>query len=238
MNELATPIYVQLVTLFRRRIETGEWQVGDQIPSLDELAEQVGAARATVRHAIGFLEIEGLIGRYRGRGTFVLEKPKADIWHDIPSDWSASVDQSSSSETKMEWIECRPALRLPNPSHPGGKLAPAYQFLRRLHRRNGIPYLVGSTFVEKELFDRIGKKNFNDAPFRVLQRELGNQIARAEQTIVVGTADLELADYLNVPVNSPIVILNRSVFDQSGVLIYESVGHHRGDLVRIRMKLR
>jgi len=235
-GQLPTPIYVQLVTLFRRRIETGEWKIGHQIPSLDELAAELGVARATVRHAIGFLESEGLIGRYRGRGTFVLSTPKSEIWHDIPTDWSASVDQTS--DIKMEWLECRAARQLPTPSHPGGKLAPAYQFMRRLHRRNGIPYLVGTTYVERSLFDRVGKKGFNDAPFRVLQRVVDDQIGSAEQTIIVGTADLEIANHLDVPINSPIVILTRSVFDKNGVLIYESTGHHRGDLVRVRMKLR
>ena len=55
---------------------------------------------------------------------------------------------------------------------------------------------------------------------------------------MVGTADLETANHLEVPINSPIVILTRSVFDRNGVLIYELVGHHRGDLVRVRMRLR
>jgi len=138
----------------------------------------------------------------------------------------------------MEWLECRPARQLPTASHPGGKLAAAYQFMRRLHRRNGIPYLVGTTYVERHLFDRVGKKGFNDAPFRVLQREANDQVGRAEQTIVVGTADLDTANLLDVPINSPIVIVTRSVFDKNEVLIYESAGHHRGDLVRVRMRLR
>ena len=69
------PIYVQLVTLFHRRIKSGEWPVGQQVPTLDDLTAEFGVARATIRYAIGFLEREGLIGRYRGRGTFVLKQP-------------------------------------------------------------------------------------------------------------------------------------------------------------------
>src|SRR5262245_22964068 len=87
-GEVRMPIYVQLVTLFHRRIGSGEWPVGHQVPTLDELTAQLGFARATIRHAIGFLESEGLIGRYRGRGTFVLKKPDVDVWHEIPTTWS------------------------------------------------------------------------------------------------------------------------------------------------------
>ena len=38
--------YVQLATLFRRRIETGEWRVGEQIPTLEQLVGALGVARA------------------------------------------------------------------------------------------------------------------------------------------------------------------------------------------------
>ena len=91
------PIYVQLVTLFHRRIKSGEWPVGQQVPTLDDLTAEFGVARATIRYAIGFLEREGLIGRYRGRGTFVLKQPDIEIWHEIPTTSSTSSRTSSMS---------------------------------------------------------------------------------------------------------------------------------------------
>src|SRR3546814_1229236 len=65
------PRYLQLSTLFRRMIASGEWQVGSQIPTVEELAAEYGVARATVRQALGILNGEGLIERYRAKGTFV-----------------------------------------------------------------------------------------------------------------------------------------------------------------------
>src|SRR3954469_23458897 len=154
-GEVRMPIYVQLVTLFHRRIGSGEWSVGHQVPTLDALTAEFGVARATIRYAIGFLEREGLIGRYRGRGTFVLKKPGIEIWHEIPTTWSQLVDIEP--DVKHEWLECRRADVPPVPSHSGGRLAAEYQFLRRLHRRDGVPYLIGRTFVELGLFKSIGK---------------------------------------------------------------------------------
>ena len=46
--------YKQLATLFRRHISTGHWKVGEQIPTIEELAESHGVARANNRgHVIG-----------------------------------------------------------------------------------------------------------------------------------------------------------------------------------------
>ena len=65
------PRYLQLSTLFRRMIETGQWQPDTQIPTVEELAAEYGVARATVRQALGRLDSEGLIARFRAKGTFV-----------------------------------------------------------------------------------------------------------------------------------------------------------------------
>jgi GntR family transcriptional regulator len=236
-GKMRMPIYVQLVTLFRRRIEFGEWPVGRQVPTLDQLATELGVARATIRHAIGYLESEGLIGRYRGRGTFVLRKPEIEVWHDVPTDWSQMVGVEP--DIKHEWLECRRADAPPTPSHAGGRLASAYQYMRRLHRRNGVPYLVGRAYVALDLFKAIGRKGFdNPAPYRTVHRHLGLRVGRAEQTLLVGTADMEEAHLLGIPLNAPIVLAYRSVFDRDGVLVHESDGVYRGDFVRVRMRLK
>lgn len=236
-DEVRMPIYVQLVTMFRRRIESSEWPVGGQLPTLDALSAELGVARATIRYAIGFLEREGLIGRYRGRGTFVLRKPELEVWHNIPTTWSEMVDLEP--DVKHEWLECRRADTPPAPSHPGGHVAPAYQYIRRLHRREGVPYLIGRSFVELGLFKAIGKKGFdNPAPYRTIHRHLGSAIGRAEQTLMVGTASLEEANLLGISLNAPVVFAYRSVFRRDGLLLHESDGVFRGDFIRVHMHLK
>ncbi len=36
------PVYLQLATIFRRQIESGEWRQGERIPSLDALCRRFG----------------------------------------------------------------------------------------------------------------------------------------------------------------------------------------------------
>lgn len=236
-GELRMPIYVQLVTLFRRLIDSGEWAIGRQIPTLDRLTADLGVARATVRHALGYLEREGLIGRYRGRGTFVMRRPDVEVWHDIPTDWPQLVGRQA--DIRHEWLECRPAEAPPTPSHSGGRLAPAYQYMSRLHRRNGVPYLIGRAHVEAALYREIGRKGFdNPMPYRTIHRHLGLRIGRAEQTLMVSAANMEDAHLLGIALNAPIVVAYRSIFDREGLLVHESEGAYRGDFVRVRMRLK
>ena len=46
--------YIQLATLFRNRIASGEWPVGSRIPNVDELAAAFAVARGTMREALGY----------------------------------------------------------------------------------------------------------------------------------------------------------------------------------------
>jgi GntR family transcriptional regulator len=66
--------YIQIATLFRRRIESGQWQMGERIPTVDELAAECKVARATIRQALDILEEGKLIERFRAEGTFVVER--------------------------------------------------------------------------------------------------------------------------------------------------------------------
>jgi DNA-binding FadR family transcriptional regulator len=52
----------------RRRIATGDLQIGDRLPTEDELTESFGIARTTLREALRILESQGLIHIRRGRG--------------------------------------------------------------------------------------------------------------------------------------------------------------------------
>lgn len=68
-------LHVQLHNLLRQLIVSGRWQHGDRIPGETRLAKHLNISRTTVRIALQSAEIEGLITRAAGRGTFVSYTP-------------------------------------------------------------------------------------------------------------------------------------------------------------------
>src|ERR671914_121976 len=73
----ARPLQVRVADDIRARIETGEHAPGQQLPTLDQLAEQHRCSLAAVRKAIDLLKQQGLVVTVQGRGTFVRERPTA-----------------------------------------------------------------------------------------------------------------------------------------------------------------
>jgi GntR family transcriptional regulator len=69
------PLYRQLDAILRDQIAGGQMRPGDRFPAETELCAQYGVSRATVRQALEALELEGLIERTAGRGTFLRTAP-------------------------------------------------------------------------------------------------------------------------------------------------------------------
>lgn len=70
-----TPAYQRLADDLRAAITRGDYQPGDTLPRLVDLATQYGLAKQTVSEAFRALEREGLVSVARRRGTIVLAAP-------------------------------------------------------------------------------------------------------------------------------------------------------------------
>lgn len=64
-------LYIRLYRLLRERIESGEWQLGEAIPTEKELGRYYGVSMVTVRAAISPLSSEGYLTKRQGKGTFI-----------------------------------------------------------------------------------------------------------------------------------------------------------------------
>ena len=66
-------IYLQIADQIRERILRGEWKTGERIPSIRELAVELGVNPNTVTKSYQKLLERELISNQRGRGYFVNE---------------------------------------------------------------------------------------------------------------------------------------------------------------------
>lgn len=227
--------YIQLATLFRRRVDSGQWPVGSQIPTIEDLAEEFGVARATIRQALGMLEADGLVSRFRAKGTFVNRRGTEQLWHDVLTDWRGLLNSREGAE--IEVLEDGEVRTLPDRMHDIGALAPAYRRLRRRHLRGNQAYLVAEVFIDADAAPAIPPEAYRTTTAMRLTSFLPGTVATAQQTVTIGTADLETAGLLDIPLNAPVCLVDRSVVYQPDRLVLVSKGIYRGDLVRMDMRL-
>ena len=71
------PIYTQIIDQFKAFILSGEFQPGQQIPPVRELAVDAGVNPNTMQRALAELEREGLLYSVRTTGRFVTDNADA-----------------------------------------------------------------------------------------------------------------------------------------------------------------
>lgn len=69
------PIWRQLADAIVARINAGDLEVGDQVPSVRELADQFGVAVSSASAALNELRRQGVVKTERGRGSYVAAHP-------------------------------------------------------------------------------------------------------------------------------------------------------------------
>ena len=74
------PRYYQLVEILQKRLQSGEFQPGDQFPTEERLCLEHGLSRGTVRRALNILVDEGWLRREQGRGTFVVDSSRPPVF--------------------------------------------------------------------------------------------------------------------------------------------------------------
>jgi GntR family transcriptional regulator / MocR family aminotransferase len=71
----AQPLYMQLAHDIQRRIRSGALPPGARLPTVRELARQLGVTRLTIHSAYSELQAGGWVEATVGRGTFVADQP-------------------------------------------------------------------------------------------------------------------------------------------------------------------
>ncbi|WP_326654078.1 MULTISPECIES: GntR family transcriptional regulator [unclassified Streptomyces] len=72
---MAQPEYLRIAAELRRRISSGEFRPGDQLPTLPALSEQYRVSETTIRNALALLRNEGMIETRARAGTLVRKTP-------------------------------------------------------------------------------------------------------------------------------------------------------------------
>ena len=178
------PIYEQLIAYFRMMIQSGELKPGDKVITEGELCACLHISRTTVRLAMEQLTSEGLIVRYRGRGSFIaspkLHRPANYLYNFTENMRELGVIPTSriltaSVENAIEPI--RTKLKLPaNQS--------TVFHLRRLRCADDEPILLEDTFIPYYLCNGIEAIDFSkNSLYQILSQRYSLNLYHAAETI-------------------------------------------------------
>ncbi|WER49435.1 GntR family transcriptional regulator [Cupriavidus sp. WKF15] len=219
--------YRQLASVIRHKIVSGEYPVGMQLPTVDELAQTHGIAKVTVRQAFAVLTEEGLVNSQRGRGTHVIKQPSA------PGEGlrSAINDESAhGGELEIRILEMRKGVALRPGLARRGTPLDSYVMVRKLHLHGGTPFCLIEMYVASSVFARFppgGEKHHKLV--HLLRQVEGDRLGMMQQTMTVEPADYILARDLAYGFGAPIARIVRATLDVDGNVLMAGQFWYRGD---------
>ncbi|GGE16156.1 phosphonate metabolism transcriptional regulator PhnF [Marinithermofilum abyssi] len=235
--ESVIPLYHQLKEILKERIESGEWNPGDQIPSENELRKRYQVSRNTVIKALDDLVREGLLHRKQGRGTFV-SLPK--IEHSLTGFYSFSkVLKAHGLQPKDVILALEKTCAKPSiAKHLQLKEPFDVWALQRLRCAREEPIILETSFIPREWVPKIEQKTLERCSlYDYLEREHGIFITRAKEIFEpVLIRDYE-SQYLRVPTGYPALLLDRIAYDGKDRPIEFCRSIIRGDRCRFYTEL-
>lgn len=144
-------IVEQVNEILRERIRTALYEPGSRLPSENELAEEFGVSRATVRTVLAKLSIEGLILRRQGDGTYVNQRINEVNTH-LGGLWDFSrLIQSSGFDVSIQALSLKEVEATKEEAHelavqPGETLL----MMKRLFLADHYPVIVANNRIPKK----------------------------------------------------------------------------------------
>ncbi|WP_213450410.1 GntR family transcriptional regulator [Rhizomonospora bruguierae] len=230
------PLYYQIANVLRSRIDTGEWVVGDRLPSEAQLAASFKVSVVTMRQALSLLEQQGRLSRQQGKGTFVTatEEPTDRVRITVPlelvSEAVAGLDVRALGVTEVvPPTDIRTTLGL----EPG---EPCVQ-VRRVRSGTRGPITFATSYLPRWLGEGLTMADLQQSMMIDILEKRGVHFHGAIQTIEAALAEPDTAAVLSVPVGAPILLVRRIYELEDGRVGYVALNRHPSHEIRYELRL-
>ena len=220
----------------RGRIVENEFE-DDRIPSETVLAEELGVSRTTVRDALSRLEIEGVIYRKQGAGTFV-NRPGLRIKSRLDEIWSYEEMLEAHGyqpdvkilliRTEAASSDVAEALHLP--------VEAPILAVEKLFLEDRQPVILVRNQIPVELLEHPYREGDLEEPvFEFLEQFAGQHLSYYLSELVPVLAEDYLLETLELQDPTPLISVEEIGYNEDNEPIFKACSYFRDDLVRLRL---
>lgn len=237
MLESGKPRHEQISDWIRERIFTGEFAPNHQLSSENQICDQFGVSRITVRRALQTLESEGLIYRRQGLGAFVSDKrvPQGMVrLTSFVEDMAHAGLEAQSLIVAHMQVSCPESVAIQLNLEPGKKVS----MLERLRLGDGEPIAFDRTWLPVfygQLLE--GFDLTNDTIYRILEEEFEIEVLRGHYRLDAVNADRFLSEHLKVQEGKALFLIERTSMTTRNKPVYFQRRYYRTDRVSYELEL-
>jgi len=198
----------------KSRMEAGDFKVGDFLPAEPELQKLFNVSRTTVRKAVGLLAQEGFLSIRQGKGTEVLDFKATQKLQYVTSFSETLREKGYTVRSRGVTLDFVPAPRRVAADLRIGADARLVR-IQRVTLANGKPIAIMVNYLLPELVPGIEKRiSAMKSLYAFLEAEYNVRIEAGTDFISAKAASTEESNKLEVPANSPLLVVKRITYSR------------------------
>ena len=208
-----SPLYEQIKAMILASLQASEWLPGDAIPSEMELAARYAVSQGTVRKAIDELAAQNLLVRRQGKGTFVATHQEEGWQYRF---LRLEPDSGEKLHLKNQFLACE-HIKSDEYTAQLLKLKAGDLVIRidRVQSSEGRRIVFEEIWLPEERFKGLTLDALNawSGPmYAFYEGEYATHMVRAEEKIKAVLANQDLAHYLQIPIGTALLSVERVAF--------------------------
>jgi len=213
------PLYRQIQQRIFGQIQSGALAPGKPLPSIQQLAAEMGVSQMTVRQAVRALCELGVIYSRQGKGTFISGIKLERDFRQVLSFSEETLARGAAPSSKIL------SFRVQTPSsevQEALKLNPEDQVysLRRVRYGNSVPMGIECSYLPVKYFPGLMEAfDPSSSLYEVLAAQYGIQLMVTDEIIEVGESSAEEAQLMEIEPRSPIFLFTRLSYIEDGTAV-------------------
>lgn len=218
----ARPLYLQVRDVLVQRIVVGHWKPGATLPNETQLAQQLGISIGTVRKALDLMEVERIVTRRQGRGTFVNDYASAETT--FPFSMFHNFEGQRISGQKRGRSITRVAASVEEAARLGVRRGDELIRVERVRDHQDKTFMSEVCLLPAKLFTRM-PEDFGSYRLSALAQINAILVGRADERVDIVGADACSATDLGVAEGTPVLRLDRVIFSDHEDALEWRVAH-------------
>jgi GntR family transcriptional regulator len=224
-----TPYYLELASTLRLSIVSGQYIVGDRLPTEYQLSESFNVSRYTVRGALKLLEEEELIERIPGRGTLVTSTGTPRTFVQALGGLNDLLQYAHEARLKVISSECT-ILSLALARSLGATRASRWLQLEGMRIASSVPIAATTVYVTANIGADASQFGYSEKSVtEIIEERFGITVSAIDQSIQAELLSSRDAKALGMEPNGPVLRTIRRYYDESERLFVISNSRHPGD---------
>lgn len=232
----APPLYSQLESILKNRIEHGEFNKGDFLPTEKMLMDQYGVSRVTVRQAMAALTQNHYIKSTRGIGTEVIYEKIDEHMKRVIS----FTDEMKQHNITMETSYCKMEKITPSTQVATALQIPKTEMcycLTRVRCVNGSPLVYTITYLKEIVALPMDSEYYMESLYKYLQDVHQIRIEKGVDTLEATLPTEKIQEFLHIEAQMPIFKRVRQTYLPEEEVFEYSICYYPGNRYKYTVDL-